>query len=77
MVYSRWLQRSAAPADGYYGDDNFGNWYIKTLNNNTGTQIYQWQSDLPRPDQPLKSAYGDFYGDLYAFYDNSERQRNI
>ena len=57
--------------NGYYSDDN-GNWYYKNANgdNLTGTQIINGQKVFFRDNgQQIKGAYGDSYGDLYAFYD--------
>lgn len=57
--------------NGYYSDDN-GNWYYKNANgdNLTGAQIIDGQKVFFRNNgQQVKGAYGDSYGDLYAFYD--------
>ena len=57
--------------NGYYSDDN-GNWYYKNANgdNLTGAQIINGQKVFFRNNgQQVKGAYGDSYGDLYAFYD--------
>ena len=57
--------------NGYYSDDN-GNWYYKNANgdNLTGAQIINGQKLFFRDNgQQVKGAYGDSYGDLYAFYD--------
>ena len=57
--------------NGYYSDDN-GNWYYKNVNgdNLTGAQIINGQKLFFRDNgQQVKGAYGDSYGDLYAFYD--------
>lgn len=57
--------------NGYYCDDN-GNWYYKNANgdNLTGAQIINGQKVFFRNNgQQVKGAYGDSYGDLYAFYD--------
>ncbi len=57
--------------NGYYSDDN-GNWYYKNANgdNLTGAQINNGQKLFFRDNgQQVKGAYGDSYGDLYAFYD--------
>lgn len=56
--------------NGYYSDDN-GNWYYKNANgdNLTGAQIINGQKVFFRNNgQQVKGAYGDSYGDLYAFY---------
>ena len=52
-------------------DDN-GNWYYKNANgdNLTGAQIINGQKVFFRDNgQQVKGAYGNSYGDLYAFYD--------
>lgn len=57
--------------NGYYSDDN-GYWYYKNANgdNLTGAQIIDGQKVFFRNNgQQVKGAYGDSYGDLYAFYD--------
>ena len=57
--------------NGYYSDDN-GNWYYKNANgdNLTGAQIINGQKVFFRDNgQQVKGAYGNSYGDLYAFYD--------
>lgn len=57
--------------NGYYSDDN-GNWYYKNANgdNLTGAQIINGKKVFFRNNgQQVKGAYGDSYGDLYAFYD--------
>ena len=57
--------------NGYYSDDN-GNWYYKNANgdNLTGAQIIDGQKVFFRNNgQQVKGAYGNSYGDLYAFYD--------
>lgn len=57
--------------NGYYSDDN-GNWYYKNANGDilTGAQIIDGQKVFFRNNgQQVKGAYGDSYGDLYAFYD--------
>ena len=57
--------------NGYYSDDN-GNWYYKNANgdNLTGAQIINGQRVFFRENgQQVKGAYGNSYGDLYAFYD--------
>ncbi|MBS6421670.1 glucosyl transferase [Streptococcus sp.] len=57
--------------NGYYSDDN-GNWYYKNANgdNLTGAQIINGQKVFFRNNgQQVKGAYGNSYGDLYAFYD--------
>ena len=57
--------------NGYYSDDK-GNWYYKNVNgdNLTGAQIINGQKVFFRDNgQQVKGAYGNSYGDLYAFYD--------
>ena len=57
--------------NGYYSDDK-GNWYYRNVNgdNLTGAQIINGQKVFFRDNgQQVKGAYGNSYGDLYAFYD--------
>ena len=57
--------------NGYYSDDN-GNWYYKNANgdNLTGAQIINGQKVFFRDNgQQVKGAYGDSFGEFYAFYD--------
>ena len=57
--------------NGYYSDDN-GNWYYKNANgdNLTGAQIIDGQKVFFRENgQQVKGAYGDSFGEFYAFYD--------